>query len=297
MEYYIKYINFNAIALGDLAVELGDYRLASAQYSRALYRLREYQGDSMTAINIGAELADKIERYKNIQVNAKPVLSFDNWKLTKTSFVKGKQCIKMLYLDAYKKEARTPFDKETLKIFKQGRSFEEHFREMEFPEGLDVKKKAEVFSYLNSYTNYLLQQENTPPLFEATLIEEEVLVMCDVLVKDKSGDIHVYEIKLNSSIDEAIENDLAIQYWVCRKRFGEKLKSFNLVLRKSDTEKEYTIAEMSERLIPKMDEVENQVKILEEILSGEEPQIAMSEQCYQPYKCQFIEYCTKLASK
>ena len=46
---------------------------------------------------------------------------------TKTAFVRGMQCKKLVYLDKYCSKLRTPPDAETLARFKKGRDFETAF--------------------------------------------------------------------------------------------------------------------------------------------------------------------------
>ena len=62
MSDYINYIDFNAIKLADLANEIGDYKCAVDNYSKALNRLRNYQGDRMQPIMMASEIAEKISK-------------------------------------------------------------------------------------------------------------------------------------------------------------------------------------------------------------------------------------------
>ena len=80
-----------------------------------------------------------------------------------------------------------------------------------FPGGINVKDDVGVTAYYKSYTNYLLYQESVSTIYEATVIEDDVLVMCDVLVKDNNGMIDIHECKSSLAINDAIKNDLAIQ--------------------------------------------------------------------------------------
>ena len=59
----------------------------------------------------------------------------------------------------------------------------------------------------------------------------------DILIKNMDDTIDIYEIKKNKELNEAIMNDLLIQYWICQKRFGDKLTSFNVILNAQNEEK------------------------------------------------------------
>lgn len=289
MGNYIHYIDFNAIKLGDLAKGLGDYQYASENYTRALQRLKSYQGDQMQPMFMAKELTEKINDLNGRTGTSKRIFYYATWNLTKTSFVKGTQCAKYLYLDKHKKGEKTPYGAATMNLFNKGRLFEEAVRSKEFPNGIDIKEVVGSFAYFNSYTKYLINLGVSMTLYEATIIEDDLMVMCDILINDEEGNIDIYEIKLNAEINDAILNDLAIQYYVCKKRLGSRLRSFNLILRISDTE--WSITNMNEDLEPKLETVKQKIITYQQILSGKEPNIAMGIQCHQPYTCEFINYC------
>ena len=290
MSDYIKYIDFNAIKLADLADKIGDYKCASLNYSKALNKLNNYQGDRMQPILMAGDLAEKLKKVNLKTEIGKSILKFNVWSLTKSSYVKGTQCVKYLFLDKYKRSEKTPISEEKLNLFRKGHSFENKVREVGFPGGINIKDNVGNFAYFNSYTEYLLSIKEKQVLYEATIIENEILVMCDILIKNNDDTIDIYEIKLNKEINEAILNDLSIQYWVCKKRFGERLKSFNVILN-SENEEKWTIQNFKNDLNKRQGETENRINKFLQILKEEEPNIKMGEHCYKPYECEFIDYC------
>ena len=222
------------------------------------------------------------------------ILSYDRWTLTKSSFVKGRQCAKLLHLYTFKRNEQTPVSKELQKVFDRGHSFEDYVRENGFPGGVNVKDEVSKFGYLNSYTKRVLSEPGSKVLYEATFIEDEVLVMCDILTKDSDGFVDVYEIKLNRNLNEAIWNDLAIQYTICKQRFGGALRSFNAILRDDESGQHWTEIDMTEQLDLKVNQVQDQIVEFKNILENQEPEINMGEHCNKPYACAFKEYCTGL---
>lgn len=291
MADYMNYFDFRSLKLAELAEGLGDYKLALSYYSKALKRLKRYPGDRMLPIQEGAALQRKVDILRGSPAPQKPILRFDRWMLTKTSFVKGSKCHKYLYLDKHKKHEQTPFTDEQLALFQKGHNFEDRVRDEEFPGGLDIKKKVGNFAYFNSYTKYLLSQNIRQTLYEATIIEDGVLVMCDILVADENGRYDIYEIKLNSSLNQAILDDLAIQFCICKKRFGNQLNSFNVILREQESENSWQIIDVMPEMQKRYDEVEQKILDYKKILSSPEPDIPMGKHCYEPYNCQFIDYC------
>lgn len=277
-DYYLK-----DIKLADLANEIGDYRFANYLYARVLEK----------EALVTEELKEKLVETEKLKWDGKSILSFDGWKLSKSSYVKGNQCLKYLYLDKHKKKERTPVDEETQERFDRGHTFEDIVREQEFPGGINIKEKVGNFGYFNSYTNYLLNQPTHLTLYEATIIEDEVLVMCDVLLKSEDGFVDIYEIKSSTKANIAISNDLKLQYAVCKKRFKDKLRSFNLILRVDDDEPKWTILNRTDELVDKTALVGELTDKFKKVLNGREPEIAMGDHCNSPYKCEFIDYCEK----
>jgi len=292
MDNYINFIDFKSLKLADLANEIGDYQFAIENYNKVLNRLRYYQGDSMQPIMMAGEIDKKINLIKI--KNGMSVLKLESWILSKSSFVKGNQCTKYLYLDKYKKQEKTPFTKEKVVLFKEGHNFEEFVRNTEFPGGVNIKDKVGNFAYFNSYTKHLLNSSSSKTIYEATIIEEDVLVMCDILLKKDDGNIHIYEIKRNKELNKAILADLAIQYTICKKRFGNKLKSFNLILRTEEENKNWKIENLADELEKQTDEVLSKINDYKMILHGNEPLLSMGDHCNKPYECKFIAYCKNM---
>ena len=97
--------------------------------------------------------------------------------------------------------------------------------------------------------------------------------------------------KLNSTVKDAILNDLAIQYYVCKQRFGDRLRSFNLVLRVANDS--WSISNRTSELELRWDEARIKIIEYQNVLENKEPNIALGKKCYTPYNCEFIDYCSK----
>lgn len=208
---------------------------------------------------------------------------------TKTSFVRGMQCRKLVYLDKYCSKLRTPPDAETLSRFKKGRDFETAFKDL-FPNAIDVKQYHKIVSgkYID-FTQTLLDKEGKVELFEAGILYDKVLVLTDVLRKNEDGSYDIFEVKHSEKINSAIAWDLAVQYYVCKHKL-HRINTFNVVTRVNETE--FRVEDKKEELEGKLDIVRAHIKEFEEILQGFEPDIEMGEQCQNPYTCDFIKYCT-----
>ena len=215
------------------------------------------------------------------------------YSLTKSSYVKGMQCEKYLYLDKHKRHERSEVSEETQKKFNAGHEFEELVRKDLFPHGINIKASSSFFNEFADFTTKSLSINKEITLYEATIIENGVLVMCDILRKTENGDIHIYEIKNTSKINEAISSDLSVQFFVCKKRFGEHLKSFNLIKLKETDENEIEVLNFFDQLSSTTSEVNQQISRFNSVLEGKEPSIKTGFHCETPYQCEFIAYCNK----
>ncbi|HTO15269.1 MAG TPA: hypothetical protein VLZ83_05845 [Edaphocola sp.] len=214
------------------------------------------------------------------------------YTLSKTKVVNGIQCEKYLYLSVHKPKYKTPPDELTVQKFKKGRSFEAIFKES-FSNGIAVNEilKKDLFSQGVAFTNEIFNQNRANNLFEACFLYNKTLVMTDVCQIQEDGSYIIYEVKNSVEEKEVFIQDMAIQYYVCsHSRKG--LAQFNLVL--PDGNGGFKIIDKTETLKAFIPNVEQQIiEFLKILKQEEEPSIEMGAQCFQPYKCEFIEYCTK----
>jgi hypothetical protein len=296
MSNYFEKNYISSIKLANLANEIGDYRCALKNYIYALDNLIKLQSNPSELLLSDDELNERINTLEKIKNKGKSILYNKKWLLTKSKFVIGKQCFKLLYLenDKEKKKEKTLDSQELTALYNRGHIFEDNFRNSEFPEGINVKDKVGNWGFFDSFTNYLLNLPGKQVIFEATIIEDDVLIMCDVLVKDENGKIDVYECKLYKEINNVILEDLSIQYNICRKRFGDILRSFNLVLRADEKGEEWVIQDITEELANSKSDVDASIQLFKEVIKNAEPSIEMGNHCDSPYECGFKAYCAKL---
>lgn len=291
MSDFNEFIDSSCIKLAELGAECGDYNFAVKNYSKVLDRLREYEEECLELIELDGSISKKIYELAENKMSGKDIFLYESWALSKTSYIKGVQCEKQLYLEQHKKDQKTPYKPDQIKKLSAGHDFDGIFREKEFPNGINVVEKVGDFGYLNSYTKHLLNEKSKQVLFEATLIEDEVLIMCDVLVKDENGKIDIYEVKMDKDNSEEIVKDLALQYYICKKRFGTHLNSFNLVLSDNQSENKWKIENITEALENISFDVASQIENFKKVLKGEEPPIKIGDHCTKPHLCQFMDYC------
>ena len=219
--------------------------------------------------------------------------------LSKSSFIRGVQCHKSLYL--YKKRyfLRDRLSAEQQSKFKRGTNVGLLARQL-FPGGIDVSPPT-PFQYAKSVdrTSELIAQ-GFPVIYEAAFRYKGVLVALDIL-EHKNGKWYGYEVKSSLSVSETYKLDAALQYFVIsgsglmlediciiymNKEYvaeGE-LDLERLFLKQSMLEEAFTRKEMIEQ------EIEAQLRVVD---LPKSPQIDIGLHCNIPYPCDFQGHCRK----
>ncbi|MFM2155505.1 MAG: hypothetical protein RL516_254 [Bacteroidota bacterium] len=222
--------------------------------------------------------------------------------LTKSTFLKGHQCHKYIYLDKYYKKEKDPLSEEQRKKFEGGHLVGSMAQQL-FVGGLDVSLISRSRDVLLEETKKLIEQGHTI-LYEATFEYNNVLVMADIILKD-GDEWKIYEIKSSQKISDTNRIDAALQYYVI-KGSGLPIKEFHLsCLNYPRTE----VIEMKMEDVPtdlfQFEDVTTFCK--EQLISTEEkikelkttlafpsiPNITTGEHCNYPYTCEFKGFCNK----
>ena len=219
--------------------------------------------------------------------------------ISKSSFIRGVQCEKQLYLYKFHYNEMDELSEMQKAIFKRGTDVGKLAQQL-FPGGVDASP-ASQFEYDKAViATKKLIDENQKVIYEASFNFSDVLSVADILVNEKSG-LNIFEVKSSTSISETYIRDAALQYWVIS-NCGYKIKDFlityinNQYVRKGALNiNELFITESVLKLIlPLQKWVDENVTRFKEVLNKKSiPQIDIGEHCYDPYTCGFYEYCRK----
>lgn len=219
--------------------------------------------------------------------------------LSKSSFIRGVQCEKHLYLYKYHYNEMDQLSDMQKAIFKRGTDVGKLAQQL-FPHGVDASPETQ-FEYNKAVVETKkLIKEKQKIIYEASFNYSDVLAVADIVVNDKSG-LKVYEVKSSTSVSETYIRDAALQYWVITNS-GYKVKDFSITyinnqyVRNGELNlNELFITESVLKLIlPLQNWVEENVKRFKKVLNQKNiPEIDIGEHCYDPYICGFYEYCRK----
>jgi len=219
--------------------------------------------------------------------------------LSKSTFIRGVQCHKSLFLNKFHKELKDKGSYSQEALFEQGTNVGTIARDL-FPNGTEVSNK-DNFNYENALLKTSEILKNTESvMYEATFLFNEVIAAIDIFVKNNEG-CYCYEVKSSTEIKETFILDAALQYYLI-KNSGINITDFfiiyinNKYIRQEqiDINQLFIKKSILAKVIELQDSIQERVLQLKSVLQKKEcPSIAIGLQCNDPYPCDFIGYCWK----
>lgn len=217
--------------------------------------------------------------------------------LSKSTYTRGINCHRALWLYKNKRTEQT-INESTQRVFDRGTDVG-ILATQYFPEGVmavegDYPTKESV-----EYTQQLLAN-GIETIYEATFIYDNTLVAVDILSK-VDGKWCIFEVKSTNSTKPQHIKDVAVQYYVV-KGSGLDVQDtcimhFNrdYIKRGEINVKElFTYDSVFDQVIELQSGIKENIPILQQVIEGEEPQIAMGDHCENPYHCDFYDYCSEI---
>ncbi|WP_120946112.1 DUF2779 domain-containing protein [Helicobacter labacensis] len=224
--------------------------------------------------------------------------------LSKSKFLKGMQCPKMLWLEKRKKEVFQP-DTDFLQKAQNGQEVGQLAREL-FPGGREIVFNPENMAGMAKHTKELIDQ-GVKTIYEATFVLEGIFVMVDILEIDSDG-VVLNEVKSSTSAfkdtkaqppKEEYLWDLGIQYYVLTGLDYNIKGAFliclnNAYIRKGALELEKLFAknDFLEFVKDFQSEIPEHLATINKALENpQEPNTDIGAHCDNPYPCDAKVYC------
>ncbi|HSL87125.1 MAG TPA: hypothetical protein VK861_09340, partial [Bacteroidales bacterium] len=137
-----------------------------------------------------------------------------SYTLSKSSFIKGIQCEKHLYLYKHHYKWRDPISEEQQAIFTRGTNVGKLAQNL-FPGGVDLSPPNPFQYEKAAKLTQVKIQSGVKIFYEPSFIYDELLVAVDILVKQRNK-WSIYEVKSSTSISDTYIMDAAVQYYVLR---------------------------------------------------------------------------------
>lgn len=219
--------------------------------------------------------------------------------LSKSSFLKGLQCSKLLYLYKYHYNYKDPLTAEEQVKFSTGTDIGIFARQL-FPGGIDASPKSHKNFTPSIVLTQKLIKEGTEVIYEAAFNHKQVLAAMDILVK-KNNAWYAYEVKSSTRISAVNIQDAALQYYVISQS-GIELEDISIVTINNqyvrdghlDLHKLFSIQSVLKDVLAMQALIHNKVIELKEVLDLPFiPVKEIGEHCFSPYKCNFMGHCWK----
>ncbi len=216
--------------------------------------------------------------------------------LSKSSFIKGIQCEKQLFLYKYHYDWMDKVSENLQAVFKRGTDVGVLAQEL-FPGGkiaTDDPKKSDAA--INKTSKLI--DENTEVIYEAAFLFDGILVISDIIVKI-GNKWKIYEVKSSTSISDTYLIDAAVQYYVLSNSSIE-IEDISIIYINNqyvrsgelDIHSLFNIESVMNLIIPKQEFIEKETSRLKEVLLRKNiPGIPIGTQCFDPYACSFFSHC------
>lgn len=219
--------------------------------------------------------------------------------LSKSTFIRGLQCEKSLYLYKNYYHQRDPIPAERQIAFDRGHEIGKLAQQL-FPGGVDASPPSR-FKFRESVlkTQKFIESGETI-IYEAAFQYKQTLVALDILVKTNKGWC-AYEVKSSTKISEVYKLDASIQYFIITNA-GLPLQDFSIVHVNNkykrhgelELEKLFTKVSVLDEVQDNINGFDKQIDSFLTVVHGQNmPEVEIGPHCFSPYECDFRGTCWK----
>ena len=220
--------------------------------------------------------------------------------LSKSTYIKGLQCEKALYMQKKHPYLRDKLSIEQRAKFQRGTDVGV-LAHAYFPGGVDMSPNSpSQFPKKVQETMTNLANPAVNVMYEAVFQHNDTLIMLDILVRDGEKWMAV-EVKSSLRLSDTYYNDAALQYYVLH-GCGVPLSDFKLMYLNADYVKNgaidvkqlFKLESVMEYVVEREDFVAKNVERLKAVVAlPHAPVVEIGERCNDPYPCDFYGHCWK----
>jgi hypothetical protein len=215
--------------------------------------------------------------------------------LSKSLFIKGLQCHKLLFLRKKCPELKDEISDSQEAIFAGGRDVGIMAWEL-FPGGVEIPYDGLSHQEQLDLTQQKIN-EGQKTIYEATFSHQGIFVKVDILHKGKTG-WDIYEVKASTKVKDVHIEDVAVQYYVVSGTGLPVSRAYvvhinNKYVREGDIEVEklFSKEDLTEEVENKQPFIKKEIEKQKQMLQGKEPVIGIGPHCDNPYTCDFHGHC------
>ena len=212
--------------------------------------------------------------------------------ITKTDYMRGMQCPKMLWLDKHKPSLKV-IPPEVQRALDAGNDFGDRAMAMfgEFEEmtvylpGTTIPDKKKMVAKTQEHL-----RRGTAVICEAAFSNYNNYCAVDILRKTETG-YDMYEVKNAPVVREQFVKDAGFQYYIlnrCKVNVGR----ISIVTHGDDEEDPFVVNDVTEEAQAFAATVNDHIWDLNKMQKqSEEIDVPVGEQCSKPYECWYYDYC------
>ncbi len=220
--------------------------------------------------------------------------------LSKSTYIKGVQCIKALYLFKNCPFLRDKLSLEKIAKFRRGTDVG-ILAQQHFPGGVNMTPKSPaLFDKMVKETMENISNPDVNVMYEAVFQYDDTLIMLDIIVRD-GDNWRAIEVKSSLSLSPTYYKDAALQYYVL-KGSGVPVSDIQLMYINKDYIKNgdldltqlFVFQSVKDYAEQYHDVIAENIRSFKEaIAQPHSPKIEIGRQCELPYRCEFHGHCWK----
>lgn len=218
--------------------------------------------------------------------------------LSKSKYCKLVQCPKILWMSKYKPDVAVPTARDD--VLANGTAVGELARNL-FGEYINIEFNKDLNIMIEDTERMLRNKPNI--ITEASFNYDNNFCSVDILKNNLDG-VEIYEVKSSTDVHDIYLDDASYQYFVLS-NLGLNVKKVCIVYinkqyvrgKKLEIEKLFNIQDITDIAKSKQDEIKKNIemanKYMDEHNEDSEPNNDIGMYCFNPYECEFWEYCTR----
>lgn len=215
--------------------------------------------------------------------------------ITKTDFMRGMQCHKMLWLDKHKPKLKV-IPPEVQKRLDAGNDFGDKAMSM-FGDYLEMTINRPGTSIPDTKAMAQKTAESMelgiPVITEAAFIYYNNYCAVDILRKNDIG-YDMYEVKNSPDVHYQFIKDVAFQYYILHK-CKVSVGNIYIVTHGNDDDNPYVITDVTTQAKELFKWIDDNIWDLNRMQkSADEVEVTMGDQCHNPYDCWYCDYCKSI---
>jgi len=215
--------------------------------------------------------------------------------LSKSLFIRGRQCHKSLWLQKNRPELKDEITEAQQAIFQSGTDvgiLAQHL----FPDGVEIHYDGLTHQQQIDQTNNEIAK-GTRTIYEATFLHDGIFIKADILHHGTRG-WEIYEVKGSTELKAVHIFDAAVQYRVLTGA-GLEVGKVSVVHINSaytrygelDLSQLFSIVEITGKAQELQAIIGEELVAQRNMLAGDMPSIDIGKLCEDPYPCDFMEHC------